>query len=158
MMSEILYIFEGRFDIENLSEKYNEHVGTFTDFVTKLAVDDLVMLSFDIEKPQPAFFQESSKKLERYQDLPLRQKMMASAAHPNYFIEAKFKGFGSFISGDSVSISPALFALLVAEEGKQIDLSKVRIVNVGSTVVQQDPVPEDLAGKKAYIKNFLKQQ
>ena len=154
-MSEILYLFEGRYEVEDLSEKYNQHVGILNDYVTKLAVDDLMLLSFDIEKPQPAFFQKTSKKLQRYPDLSLRKKMLASAAHPNYFIEAKFPGYGSFISGDSVSISPALFALIVAEEGKQIDLSKIRIVNVGSTVVEQATIPEDLAGKKAYIRNYL---
>ena len=82
--------------------------------------------------------------------------MLASAAHPTYFDEAHFKGIGSFISGDSVSISPSLFALVVAEEGKGVDLEKIRIVNIGSTYVEQESMPTDKNGKKEYMKKFLK--
>lgn len=82
--------------------------------------------------------------------------MVASAAHPSYFDEAHYDE-GSFISGDSVSISPSLFAMVIAEEGKGIDLSKIRIVNVGSTYVEQEPMPDDIDGKKEYMKKFLKQ-
>ena len=66
----------------------------------------------------------------------LIQMMTASAAHPSYFDEAHYEGVGSFISGDSVSISPSIFAMVIAEEGKGVDLSKIRIVNVGSTYVE----------------------
>ena len=82
--------------------------------------------------------------------------MLASAAHPTYFDEAHYKDVGSFISGDSVSISPSLFAMVVAEEGIEVDLAKVRIVNIGSTYVEQDKMPTDMDGKKEYMKKFLK--
>ena len=82
--------------------------------------------------------------------------MLASAAHPTYFEEAHFKDIGSFISGDSVSISPSLFAMVVAEEGKGVNLEKIRIVNIGSTYVEQESMPTDKNGKKEYMKKFLK--
>ena len=74
------------------------------------------MISFDLVKHEPRFFTKGNYK--KYEDhrLPLKQMMLASAAHPYFFTELHLKDVGSFISGDSVSISPSLFAYIYAVE------------------------------------------
>ena len=84
--------------------------------------------------------------------------MLASAAHPNFFSPAIFKDYGSLISGDSVSLSPSLFAFVNAIQDHGLDPSQIRLVNVGATEVKIEPLPTNYDSKIDYIKDLLVKQ
>lgn len=114
------------------------------------------MIAFDLLKHEPRFFNKENYAEFPNHRIPLREMMLASAAHPYFFSEARFKDVGSFISGDSVAISPSLFAFVSAVEDKGKDPSKIRMVNVGANDVIPEPMPEDHEARKVYMKEFLK--
>ena len=71
--------------------------------------------------------------------------MLASAAHPSYFTQARYD-HGTYVSGDVVSNSPALFAFVFANEDHHKEASEIRIVNIGSTEVKPHEMPKEFDG------------
>lgn len=126
--------------------------------VEDVAVDELLMLSFEVSEHEPRFFSKNTFKFNEDHQMPLKKMMLASAAHPSYFSEAGFEGYGTFVSGDSVAISPYLFSFHFAVENRKKDPKELRIVNIGSTHVVHDAVPGGRDEQKEYMNNFIKQQ
>lgn len=65
----------------------------------------------------------------------------ATANTPYYFSPAKING-NLYISGDSIALSPAMFAFLHAKEKKGIHTEDIRVVSIGSINEESSKISE----------------
>lgn len=97
---------------------------------------DLLLVSWDLNNRSPRFFTKWSQKNlvepDNNHNMSLGEMTWASADTPYYFRPAVIKG-NTYISGDNVALSPAMFAYFYANQHMNISDSRIRVVSVGAT-------------------------
>jgi len=108
--------------------------------------DEVMITAWDYNNRSPRFFTKANAKLytqwttEHYNhDMTLGQMALASASTPYYLRPAEIKG-ETYVSGDYLAQSPAMFAYLYANQRLGKDLSKMRVLRIGAT----NELPEKL--------------
>ena len=97
---------------------------------------DLMLVAWDLNNRSPRFFTKWSQKTlteaNNNHNMSLVQMTWASADTPYYFKPAVIKN-NTYISGDNVALSPAMFAYYYANQHMNVSASKIRVVSVGAT-------------------------
>jgi len=105
--------------------------------IQKIVSHDMLITAWDLNNRSPRFF--TKKNAEKYKDDPkfkhdlkLSQMTWASANTPYYFKPAVIEN-STYISGDNMAISPALFSYYYANEQLEKKQEDIRIVSIGAT-------------------------
>ena len=97
---------------------------------------DMLITAWDYNNRSPRFFTKvTSSRLtdpELNHNLPLKDMTWASAS-TQYYFRPSVIGNSTFMSGDNVAQSPAMFAFYYANEIRNVSLNDIRVVSVGST-------------------------
>jgi predicted acylesterase/phospholipase RssA len=127
------FLFLSTKDASVLKDKIEELISKDLLISDILPENELMVTAWDINNRSPRFFSKWS--YGRFQDadldhnLTLSEMVLASAVTPYYFRPAAIRN-NSYISGDNVAMSPAMFAYYYAKELKK---EEIRVVSVGAT-------------------------
>lgn len=121
--------------------------------IQDIVSDDMLITAWDFNNRSPRFFTKLSNKKysepDFNHDMSLKDMTWASASTVYYFRPAVIPNPNStdatYMSGDNVALSPAMFAFSYANEIKNVSMEDIKVISVGATTELADHVGKEMS-------------